>query len=367
MMGHAGTQTAETNYREWLAAYLTERGEPLDTALDMTRPTVCSAMWAAWLNHCHDRYRRTDGKVTGEVGVCRQAILAFTRFQDVRLDLFARDHLLAVRDQLALAGKSRKTVHEYLNRIVRSFRWAEARGWVKIAQVESLKNYERLRVTQAKPSKIVEAIPPIDLLRLYRHLAPRWRPVLLWHLLTGQRVETALAVRGVDIDQTTTPWRYCPTQHKGTWRGQKLYILIGPRARAALAVALKRRPTGWLFPGKQQIKGLAYHGPATVSGYRQAFEYAIKRVNDAAAARWLKLGRKGTAKQPLPTMPRYNPRQVRHSAATWLRSHGIDEGIVGAILGHGGGATLHTGSGSITGRYAQIHRRVVAEVVERFG
>jgi integrase len=93
----------------------------------------------------------------------------------------------------------------------------------------------------------------------------------------------------------------------------------------------------------------------------------MKRADAVLAEKWARLGRKVTKKNPLPTMPRYNPRQIRHSAATWLRSHGIDEGIVGAILGHGGGSTLGTGSGSITGRYAQIHRRVVNEVVERFG
>lgn len=365
MMGHAGTAEAERAYREWVAAYLRDQGDP--EPVSPSRPLVCSSLWALWLDHCHERYRRTDGKPTGEVGVCRQAILHFRPFQDLRLVEFSRDHLLAVRDQLNLQGKSRKTIHEYLARIVRSFTWAEARGWITPGQLAALKGWERLRITQAKASKVVEAVPPLHLFRLWRHLKPRWRAVFLFHLFTGQRVETALSARSADIDQTTTPWRYAPVQHKGVWRGQRLVVLIGPRARKALQKILKRWPEGWLFPGKQQIRGLPYHGPATVSGYRQAFEYATRRANAKLAARWEKIARKPTKKHPLPVLPSYSPRQIRHSAATWLRSHGIDEGIIGAILGHGGGATLRTGSASITGRYAQIHRRVVEEVVERFG
>lgn len=366
MMGHAGTPAAETNYRQWLADYLREKAEPARVD-SPSRPLVCSALWALWLDQCHERYRRADGKPSGEVGVCRQAVKLFMPFQDLHLDAFSREHLLQVRDQLVLEGKTRKTIHEYLGRIVRSFTWAEARGWIQAGQLATLKGWERLRPTQAKASRVVEAIPPLHLFRIWRYLKPRWRAAFLFHLFTGQRVETALSVRAADIDQTATPWRYVPVQHKGAWRGQRLAVLVGPRARRALARILKRRPEGWLFPGRHQIRGVPYHGPATASGYRQAFEYAMKRADAVMAEKWAKLGRKPSKKAPVPTMPRYSPRQVRHSAATWLRSHGIDEGIVGAILGHGGGATLRTGSGSITGRYAQIHRRVVEEVVERFG
>jgi integrase len=366
MMGHVGSLAAEANYRQWLADYLRERAEP-GRLESPSRPLVCSALWALWLDQCHERYRRADGKPTGEVGVCHQAVKLFLPFQDLHLVAFGREHLIAVRDQLVLEGKARKTIHEYLGRIVRSFTWAEARGWVQAGQLATLKKWERLRPTQAKKSRVIEAIPPLHLFRIWRYLKKSWRAVFLWHLYTGQRVETALSVRAEDIDQSMRPWRYVPVQHKGSWRGQALAVLVGPLARQALAAVPKRRPKGWLFPGKHQIKGVPYFGPVTTSGYRRAFEFAMKRADAVLAEKWARLGRKVTKKNPLPVMPRYNPRQIRHSAATWLRSHGIDEGIVGAILGHGGGSTLGTGSGSITGRYAQIHRRVVNEVVERFG
>lgn len=343
MLGHHGTSEANDRYREWVQAYC--RSMKAEPPLDPLCPKTVGGILSAWLDSCHDLYRRADGKVTGEYSVCKQSVKNFVDYQDRLPGTMNEADMIAVRDKLVAAGLSRKTIHEYLNRFLRAMSWAAKRKWVTLETIQSLKNYERLRIGQAAPAKIVEAIEPLHLFKIYKNLPARWKPVFAWHLFTAQRVETALSVCVEEIDQKQKPWRYTPKQHKGTWRGQKLEILIGPRARSVLEKVLKKVKTGYLFPGRSMVKGKAYKGPRQHAGYRDVLETLCRKLD----------------------MPHYTPRQIRHSAATWLRSHGVDEGIVGAIMGHGAGSSLKTGSHTITGRYAAIHRRAVESVVERFG
>lgn len=367
MMGHAGTVEAQENYTRWLAEFIKAKAEPAVPATP-GRPQTVSMLLALWLEDCRSKYRRRDGTLTGTYHSCLQAAKVFDHLQDLPVHRVRKGDLIPVRDALHARGLAAKTINEYLGAFVRAFRFGFHRDWVTGEQLNDLKMWERIPSQKAKASKRVEAIPPLHLFLLWRHLRPRWRQVYLWHLFTGQRVQTALAVEAGQIDQSRKPWRYSPGQHKGSWRGHELTILVGPRARDALAPVLKRKAEGLLFRGRRVIRdGRAYLGPPTASGYKNALRWAVDRANAQAADRWKKLKRKPSAKKALPVLPYYSPRQVRHSAATWLRSHGVDEGIIGAILGHGGGSTLRTGSQTITGRYAQIHRRIVEDVVERFG
>ena len=69
-------------------------------------------------------------------------------------------------------------------------------------------------------------------------------------------------------------------------------------------------------------------------------------------------------------IPHYTPRQVRHTAATYLIDRMVPEPIIGAIMGHHGKGdddSMSTGSGTITGRYAAVPRRRVESVVEKWG
>lgn len=343
MLGHHGTVEAIDKYRRWVLEFCKQA--KVDPAPAASHPKTVGGIMAAWLDSCHDLYRRADGRLTGEYGVCKSAVKAFLEYADRDPASLSGADMIAVRDQLSAKGLSRKTVHEYLGRFLRAMDWAGKRKWIPLETVLGLKHYERLRIGQAKASKIVEPIPPLHLLRIYRALTARWRPVMAWHLYTGQRVETALAIRVEDLDRKRHPWIYRPAQHKGLWRGHKLEILIGPRARTVLEKILKKTKEGYLFEGRSMLKARRYKGPRQHAGYRDAMEVVCRKLG----------------------IPQYTPRQIRHSAATWLRSHGIDEGIVGAILGHGAGTALRTGSHTITGRYAAIHRRTVEEVVERFG
>ena len=343
MLGHHGTSEATDRYRIWVQDYCKAlKHEP---AADPLAPKTVGGILSAWLDSCHDLYRRADGKLTGEYSVCKQSAKTYAEFQDRLPGSMNESDMIAVRDNLIARGLSRKTIHEYMGRFIRAMEWAAKRKWVALETVQSLKNYERVRIGQAKSAKVVEPIPPLHLVKIYKNLPARWKPVFAWHLYTGQRVETALAVQVEEIDQKQEPWRYRPRQHKGAWRGQTLEILIGPRARSVLQKVLKKVKEGYLFQGRSMVKGKAYKGPRQHAGYRDALEVVCRKLE----------------------FPAYTPRQIRHSAATWLRSHGVDEGIVGAILGHGGGTSLKTGSHTITGRYAAIHRRTVESVVEKYG
>lgn len=161
-------------------------------------------------------------------------------------------------------------------------------------------------------------------------------------------METALGVAAEELDTTATPWKYHPTQHKNLAKGLPLTVLVGPRARAALAPFLAGKETGLIFSGRSVVPGVRYSGPRQYSGYAAALATACKSAQ----------------------IPHYTPRQIRHTTAEWLVARGVPEAIIGAILGHSGTGTdssLRAGSGTITGRYAMVPRRRVEAIIEKWG
>jgi len=345
-LGAIGSLESNAKYAEWIQDFLRETAAP--SIASINAPKFIGELVASWLEYCLRTYRRKDGRPTGEVGICTRAAELLTPMADQPIRELTRGHLLALRDELIARGVSQQTIKHYISRIVRCFRWGSQRDWVPEDQAVRLAQIPPLRGDQGKRAEVVRGIPRSDLFKLYREMPEPWKPVFLWHLFTGQRVETAIAVSREQIDTRRVPWVYSPLQHKGVAKGIPLHILVGPRARNVLAPIISQTPKGLLFPGRSALPGTTYRGPRQYSGYATAMERACKRAG----------------------IPHYTPRQLRHTAATFLVDKGVPEAIIGAILGHTGAkdsAAIGSGSGTITGRYAAVPRRRVEAVVEKWG
>jgi integrase len=337
-MGLAGSDTALANYRRWVARYLLRKAPQV--SVSPTAPTKVAGLFGAWLDYCRTKYRRPDGSPTSELAACRRAVELVEPYTLMGVDEFSRAQLLEIRDH-CLKTMARKSTHIMVDRIVRAFRWGESRDWIDAGHVARLENWERLRPTEGRDYRQPRETRPRELFKLYRHLAEPWRSALAWHVFTGQRVETALGVRVQDLNRETIPWEYRPAFHKNAWRGQKLVILVGPRARNTLGPRVEGRREGLVFESSPCGKATGYSGPITHAGYRRALARACKRAG---------------------IKPPITGRCVRHAAASYLLARGVPMEIIGAILGHS------TGKGfAITANYARIHRDAVAKAVERFG
>lgn len=331
--GTWGTDDAREGYSAWLKEFIRasrRMEEPASPAAG--KPESMAGLLAKfWVPDCRAKYKKVDGSPTGELSVCKGAARAWMAAElgTIRLAECNRHHIVQFRDYLVGRKLSDKTIREYIGRILRALGFAEQRDWIDSGQLVRLHRWPRLRPHETRAPKTVSPIPLYHLKRLYLSLPKRWQTILAFHLLTGQRAESALWAHGAEINRRVIPWEYSPRQHKGAWRGHDLTIFIGPRCRDILEPALERAGKGPLFPGKA--------GRLQRWSYLQAFERACQEAK----------------------IPHYSPRQVRHTAASFLVDQGVEERIIAAILGHR--AT------TITQRYARAGSGTVAKVVEKYG
>ena len=186
-----------------------------------------------------------------------------------------------------------------------------------------------MRPGDAPASKKVEPIPHYHLWRIYAKLSRTWRAIFTLQLFTGCRVENALRMRFAEVDTSQKPWVFRPEQHKNRHRGDTLEILLGPKARAAIKPFLKKAEGKLsLWRTKRDIM-------------HQTYRTAFRRACEAAR------------------VPNYTPRQMRHTAASFLVNEGIPEATIGAVLGHK--------AATITQRYAKVSDATKAKIVERYG
>jgi integrase len=329
-LGDWGSKETAKGYARWVTEFTRETG--IGPAKLTGTPKSLAAVLLAWLKEQDLRLRRADGSHTGEYNVCSRAadVARECGIAGVRLSELTREHLIQMRDFCVNKGLSRKTVTEYLARILRCLAFAEARDWIDTSLFLRLSRYERLKAGTAPENREMTPIPEFDLKKIFIKLPERWQPIFTFHLFTGCRSENALTIHGSEIDRSQKTWVYRPVQHKGRHRGHKLEILIGPKARKAIKPFLDLEPEGLLFPAKDGGEIRHYL-------YRQAFERACKAARIAA----------------------YVPRQIRHTAASFLVNKGVEEQVIGAILGHR--------PGTITQRYAKVSDAVRSKVVEKYG
>jgi integrase len=331
--GPWGSKEAVNVYNEWVEEYSKSGGDVRPRA-SSGKPKTLAGVLERWLVEVESKCRKADGSFTGEIHPCRRAAAVAVECGIAEVDLsdLTRNHLIKMRDHLVRQGLARESVNGYVTRVVRSLSFAEQREWIDTAHYLRLRQWEKLRHGVAPAEREMRVIPKHHLRAIYLALPEKWKPIFELHLFTGCRAENAITAKASEIDRKHTPWAWSPEQHKGRWRGHGLRILIGPRARAAIQPDIDRagKRAGLLWTDKEGQPIKHYQ-------YRQAFERACIKAN----------------------LPSYMPREIRHTAASFLVNQGIPEAVIGSILGHR--------PGTITARYAKVSDKKRAEVVEKFG
>jgi integrase len=200
---------------------------------------------------------------------------------------------------------ARTSVNKHVHRIRHVFRWAVSEELVPSSMWESLRSLEPLKRGAARvrePAPIAPAnlrhvvavlrIAPTDIAAMIR-----------LQYLTGARPGEVVIMRMRDIDRTRSVWVFRPSFHKVEHHGVNRQFGLGPKAQELLAPLLQLDPDAWLFPGRKRY--------LTENAYCKI----IGRLCDKAG------------------VPRWQPGQLRHNNATWVRRrHGIEASQL--VLGH---------------------------------
>lgn len=186
-------------------------------------------------------------------------------------------------------------------------------------------------------------------------------------LLTGCRPNEACVLRRGEIDQSNPAcWIFRPAHHKTAHHGHKRLILIGPKAQTIIADYLDGcEPDEYVFsPNREEEKRLKERhanrkSPMTPSQLsrmeRARLHIRARKPKERYTTNSLRraIGRACV----LAGIPTWGPNRLRHTRATELREHGLDN--VATILGH---SKIET-----TQIYSERNMKAAMELVSRVG
>lgn len=367
-LGVHGTEESNTRYRRIVAEYLEHDGE-LPAGFDLGSYTV-GRLCEEYTAHARREYRGPDGKETGTVENVKRAMLSlFDLFADLPASEFGPRALTTFREHLVRADLARSTINDRVKLVRRAFKWATQEERIPPAIHQGLTTVPGLRRGRggAREAAPVRPVPQAHVDAALPHMPEPVRAMVQLQLLTGARPGEIVGMRAVDIDRTGKVWVYTPPAHKNSWRGMERSIYLGPKAQAIVCAYLRpgmqerflfsptlaerarrerlraARVTP-LYPShvralKAKRKVAPKRSPRDrydVSSYRQAIVRACKRAK----------------------VPEWRPNQLRHNAATRLRSEfGLE--VAKAVLGH---RLVET-----TQVYAEADRERAMEAIERVG
>jgi integrase len=191
------------------------------------------------------------------------------------------------------------------------FKWAVAEELLPPTIHAALQCVHGLKAgrTEAKESEPVTPVSTELVHRVKADVSPSIAGLIDFQLLTGARPGEAVALRLCAINVANSIWEYVPASHKTQHHDKDRRVMIGPKCQELIRQRMINDTTAPLFPSRF---GSAY----TVHGYRTAIRRACKRLG----------------------VPNWSPNQLRHTAATAIRSEaGIETTRV--VLGHASAVT----------------------------
>ncbi|MBX3316476.1 MAG: site-specific integrase [Phycisphaeraceae bacterium] len=276
---------------------------------------------------------------------------------------------------------SRRTTNERVRIVQAFFRWAASRELVNesVARALGMEDPIKRRRGEADDRRKVLPVPQDLLDATLPHCSRQVRALIELQLLTGARPGELVGLRAIDIrtdggDGGEGVWVFEPQDHKNAHRGHTRVILFGPRAQEILRPFMSSRPVDApLFSpreAEEERRRAAHEARRTPKGYGNgpgtnrsraprrppgdaydvgSYRRAIWRACDAAfplpkelrkkrfetAEAWReRVGDEGAAAAARwRGEHRWNPHQLRHTAATRIRKeHGLEAASL--ILGH---------------------------------
>jgi integrase len=332
-LGKYGTPESVAEYNRLIQEYLSPSPSSIQATAGQGELTVNELILAYW-EHAKKHYRSPDGKPTGELDNFRDALRPLRKLYGHTLaHSFSPLALRTVREEMVKAGLCRTTVNARVNRIRRVFKWAVGMELLPVSIHQALQAVPGLQRGRTETRESA-AVKPVPIEHVEAVLPALPRPVAAMvrlQLLTGCRTGEVIAMRGCDLVPGTPNWEYRPSSHKTAWRGHHRVIPLGPKAQEIVKEFLKPDPNMYLFspraeevvsePARQHGKKAKPSGgvprrmtagrPYLRRSYRQAIIRACRRAG----------------------VPEWSPLQLRHTAATMIRSrYGLE--AAQTVLGH---------------------------------
>lgn len=347
--GPHGSARSRRAYAAFVAS-LDARTEPQEPA-----PAGSVSLFIlAYLQHS-DAYYANSPEERGHLN--RLGAMISSEFGRLQLKEFGPTRFKRIRQKLVDNGGSRRYCNDQANRIKRIWKWGVENEWIRPEALVALQAVQPLRAgksTAAEP-KVIKPVAWKHVRAILPHVSPTIAAMIRIHWLTGMRSDNLCRMRAMDIDRS---WVYRPKQHKGSHRGQKLQIPLGPMAQKILAPFLKRLANSYLFTPAESIawhrskrKRRAVSKKKPVTRAKRIREVA-PRYNSRTYRRAILHGcdRAG--------VPHWHPHQLRHARGTRIRRrYGLE--AAQATLGHA--------SMEATQIYAERNFSLAARIAKEIG
>lgn len=316
---------------------------------------------ADYLRYARKTYVK-HGERTSHVWNVRLAMRAIRNAWGERSasDIEAPD-LAALRDKMVhrvtqkgqQVPRAIKTVNGRLTIIVQAFEHAREFGRVTKEVVADLRAVKRLRKgrTEAKPSKKIKSAPADAVKAVWDVLPTPARAIVDLLGITGMRPNEPCIMRGCDlvtsVESAPGLWEYRPNRHKLEHLGEseddgEKIVFLGKRAQDIIRPFLKPDTTAYLFsPAAAQAERLqakrdARKTPLYPSHAKKRKDKNVERIGEHYTSETLRRAVHYACIKA--GVKKWNPNQLRHSAATELqKKYGLEGSRV--VLGHSSSAT----------------------------
>jgi integrase len=346
-LGPHGTGASRASYDRLVALWLANGRRRLGK--DRQQLTIDELLepFEEWARSYYNSSGRSD-EFSNQLRYAMRALSEL--FGSTRAASFDALTLKAIRQRMLDEGRlARTTINARISRIRRIFEWGVQEGLVPTEVVVGLRTVKGLRRGRSKAPE-PEAVRPVSQVHVdavLHHLNGDVRAMVELMWLTGMRVGEVCAMRADRIDRDPPGldgvWLYEPKLHKTAHHGHRRCVLFGAKAQGALTPFLCRPADRPLFSpllaalavekaGGRRVGSRPLRDAYTDGGVRRAIARACK----------------------LAGVPHWHPHQLRHAAATRIRSAaGLD--VARAVLGHR--------TYLMTDEYAEADLRVAAGFV----
>ena len=321
-------------------------------------------------------------------------------YGDKQVSEFGPLALKTLQARMIEANHSRRYINDQTSRIRLMFKWAAGNEMIPFEVYHRLTAVDGLRKgrTEAREPAPVPPVADNVVERTLPHLPAVVADMVRFQRLTGARPGEVCILRRCDIDTSGDVWTYRPESHKTEHHDRDRIIVIGPKAQEILRPYLLRESDACCFcpvdsernrrrkQHEQRVTPLKYGNrpgtnrkrkPKRSAGdsytndsYRRAIHRAcdlafpapepLARLDKETAKKWRD---RLTVKQreelaEWQSENRWSPNQLRHTAATEIRSKfGLEAAQV--TLGHS--------NANVTQIYAERDLSKAAEIMRQVG
>jgi integrase len=340
-LGKHGTAASRAEYARVVAEWesngrrLPQRFGAVDESLSVAEIMVRYWRWA------ESYYRDDDGQPARELENIREALKPLRRlYGQTTANEFGPLALRSLQQQLAKDGLARTTINMRITRIRRVFKWAVSVELLPAAVHQSLATLPGLRRgrEQVKEAEPIGPAPIEHIETAIPHMTGPTAAMAQLQLLTACRAGEVMAMRAIDLIMSGPIWTYTPKRHKNRHRGHERVIFLGPKAQELIKPFLTTDLNAYLFSPRRYMEQMHAQRAALRKSKRTPSEQRRTRKRKPKIKPGERYNRRSyriavdrACKKA--NVPSWSPLQLRHTAATMIRSkYGIEAAKV--VLGH---------------------------------